>query len=218
MAETAKKAGVKIVAGDTKVIEGNGGLYINTSGIGTIQEGRNVSASNLEEGDSILLSGNLGDHHACVLSARMGIENSIKSDCACLNDITETLFDNGINVKAMRDVTRGGLGTVLNELADSSACSIEISEMDIPVDGEVKGFCDVLGLDPLYMGNEGKMVAVVSEEDAEKAVLLMKDTESAKNAARIGKVTKGKGVVMKTRIGGERLVDVLYGEGLPRIC
>jgi hydrogenase expression/formation protein HypE len=218
MAEAANAAGVKIVAGDTKVIEGSGGLYINTSGIGLIPEGRNVSASNIEEGDVILLSGNLGDHHACILSARMGIENGIKSDCACLSDIAQSLFENGINVKAMRDVTRGGLGTVLNELADASRCGIEISELCIPVDSEVKGFCDILGLDPLYMGNEGKMVAVVSGDDAEKAISLIKNTYNAKNAVIIGKAVKGKGVIMKTRIGGERIVDVLYGEGLPRIC
>ena len=218
MAEAANEAGVKIVAGDTKVIEGNGGLYINTSGIGLIPEGRNVSASNLEEGDVILLSGNLGDHHACILSTRMGIDNHIKSDCACLNDITKALFDNGINVKAMRDVTRGGLGTILNELADSSGCGMEISESDIPVGSEVKGFCDIMGLDPLYMGNEGKMVAVVSSKDAGKAMTLMRDTGVGKNAVIIGIVTVGNGVILKTRIGGTRAVDALYGEGLPRIC
>jgi hydrogenase expression/formation protein HypE len=218
MADAAKKAGVEIVAGDTKVIEGNGGLYINTSGIGVIPDGRDVSASNIKEGDVILLSGNLGDHHACILSARMAVENNIKSDCRCLSDITKALFAGGITVKAMRDVTRGGLGTVLNELADSSGCGIEITEKDIPVDDEVRGFCDILGLDPLYMGNEGKMVAAVPESEAERAVSLMRAADSSKNAVIIGKAVNGKGVVMKTRIGGKRSVGVLYGEGLPRIC
>jgi hydrogenase expression/formation protein HypE len=218
MAETAKAAGVRIVAGDTKVIEGSGGLYINTSGIGIIPEGRNVSASNIEENDVIILSGSLGNHHACILSARMDIENNIKSDCAHLSDVTKVLFENGINVKAMRDVTRGGLGTVLNELAEASSCRIEISESDIPIDKEVKGFCDILGLDPLYMGNEGKMVAVVSESDAAKAVSIIKSTNNGQNAAAIGKAVAGSGVIMKTSIGGVRTIDVLYGEGLPRIC
>ena len=218
MAKTAKEAGVQIVAGDTKVVEGKGGLYINTSGIGIIPKGRNISAANCREGDLVLLSGNLGDHHACILSARMGIENNIKSDCACLNSIVKSLFDNGIAVKTMRDVTRGGLGTVLNEIAEASQCSIEIREEALPVNPEVKGFCDILGLDPLYMGNEGKMITVVSSGDAERALKLIKDTPHGKDAAIIAKVSAGKGVMMKTRLGGSRIVDVLYGEGLPRIC
>ena len=223
MAETARVAGVCIVAGDTKVIERKsaadaGGLYINTSGIGDVPEGRNVSAANMKDGDAILLSGNLGDHHACLLSARMGIENSIESDCACLGSVTKALFDNGINVKTMRDVTRGGLGTVLNELAAASNCGIEIYEPDIPVSEEVSGLCDILGLDPLYMGNEGKMVAVVPANEAEKAAALMKTTDAAQKAVIIGKAVRGETVVMKTRIGGTRRLDMLYGEGLPRIC
>lgn len=218
MAKTAQEAGVKIVAGDTKVIEGKGGLYINTSGIGMIPDDRNISAANCREGDVLILSGNLGDHHACILSARMNIENNIKSDCACLNAITESLFNNGIEVKTMRDVTRGGLGTVLNEIAESSKCSIEISENSLPVNPEVKGFCDILGLDPLYMGNEGKMIVLVAEKDSEKALQLIKDTPQGQDAVILGKVISGKGVIMRTRLGGSRVVDVLYGEGLPRIC
>lgn len=218
MAEYAAKAGVQIVAGDTKVVEGNGGLYINTSGIGIIPEGRDVSAGNCCEGDVVLLSGNLGDHHACILSARMEIENNIKSDCACLNPLVNSLFENGIQVRAMRDVTRGGLGTVLNEIAESSQCRIEIKEGALPVHPEVQGFCDILGLDPVYMANEGKMIAVVASEDAEKALEAMRKTDYGKNAAIIAEVISGKGVVMKTRLGGTRVVDVLYGEGLPRIC
>ncbi|MBQ6811180.1 MAG: hydrogenase expression/formation protein HypE [Firmicutes bacterium] len=218
MAETAAEAGVKIVAGDTKVVEGNDGLIINTSGIGVIPEGRDISAANLKEGDVILVSGFLGDHHACILSHRMNLENNIESDCAPLNDIVDALFDNGIRVKTMRDITRGGLGTMLNELANTSQCSIEIEEKNIPVREEVKGFCGILGLDPLYMGNEGKMLAVVDGEDAEKALAVMSATNHGKDAVILGKVTAGSGVVMKTRLGGKRVVDMLYGEGLPRIC
>ncbi len=219
MAQAAKDAGVQIVAGDTKVVEGNGGLYINTSGIGEIPQERNVSSANCNLGDSVLLSGNLGDHHACILSQRMGIHNHISSDCACLRDLVEVLFNHGIEVKVMRDVTRGGLATILNEIAVSSRCSIQLQEQSIPVDGEVKGFCDILGLDPLYMGNEGKMIAVVSKADEEQALELMKKTAFGANACKIGEVvSSGDPVTMRTRLGGIRKIDVLYGEGLPRIC
>ncbi len=218
MAKEAAAAGVRIVAGDTKVVEGKGGLYINTSGIGIIPEGRDVSAANCRPGDAVLLSGTLGDHHACILSARMGIENSIRSDCAVLSAIPEKLFDAGISVRTMRDVTRGGLGTILNEIAETSGCRIELDETQIPVSEEVQGFCGILGLDPLYMGNEGKMIVVVPQEEAETALRLMRETEVGKNAVLIGNVTEGNGTVMRTRLGGLRTVDVLYGEGLPRIC
>ena len=218
MGEMAREAGVEIVAGDTKVVEGNGGIFINTSGIGLIQDEINVSASNCIPGDAIILSGNLGDHHACILSARMNMNNSIKSDSACLADITNGLFENGIRVCAMRDVTRGGLGTVLNEIAEKSSCSIEINEISLPMDEEVKAFSDILGLDPMYMANEGKMIAIVNGEDAEKALKLMRETFNGRNAAIIGYVKEGQGVKMITRLGGSRVVDVLYGEGLPRIC
>ncbi len=218
MSKAAEAAGVKIVAGDTKVVEGNGGLYINTSGIGVIPAERNIRAANCEAGDRIILSGNLGDHHACILSARMNIENQIMSDCGILSPVVNALMEHNINVKTMRDVTRGGLGTVLNEIAHSSSCAIELKEQSIPVNLEVRGFCDILGLDPLYMANEGKMIAIVSPEDADRALELMKKTEMGKNAQIIGQVMEGHGVSMKTRLGGSRVVDVLYGEGLPRIC
>lgn len=218
MAAQAREAGVLIAAGDTKVVEGSGGLYINTTGIGLIPEGRDVSAANCRAGDKILLSGNLGDHHACILSARMEIDNEIHSDCGCLKDITEALFGAGIEVRTMRDVTRGGLGTILNEIADTSRCRIELSEESIPVSDEVRGFADILGLDPLYMGNEGKMVAVVPAAQAEKALELMRGTEHGKNAAIIGEIKEGNGTFLTTRLGASRVLDVLYGEGLPRIC
>lgn len=218
MASEARDAGVTIVAGDTKVVEGSGGLYINTSGIGLIPKDRHVSAAGCSPGDRIILSGNLGDHHACILSARMEIENGIKSDCGCLKDITDALFQEGIRVKTMRDVTRGGLGTILNEIADTAGCEIRLEEAAIPVDDEVRGFADILGLDPLYMGNEGKMIAIVEESQAEEALHIMRQTEHGKNAAIIGRVEEGKGTFITTRLGGSRVLDVLYGEGLPRIC
>lgn len=218
MAAQARNAGVTIVAGDTKVVEGNGGLYINTSGIGIIPEDRDVSAANCKPGDKLILSGNLGDHHACILSARMEIENDIKSDCGCLKDITDALFGGDIEVRTMRDVTRGGLGTILNEIANTSGCRIELEEESIPVDEEVRGFADILGLDPLYMGNEGKMIAIVPGEQADKALELMRGTEHGKDSVIIGEVKEGSGTFITTRLGGSRVLDVLYGEGLPRIC
>lgn len=218
MARQAREAGVMVVAGDTKVVEGSGGLYINTTGIGEIPDGRDVSSANCQSGDVVILSGNLGDHHACILSDRMAIDNDIESDCAALNDVVESLFRCGSDVRAMRDVTRGGLGTVINEIADSSGCMIELDEDSIPVHADVKGFADILGLDPLYMGNEGKMIAVVPEKDAERALEAMRSTLHGKDAAIIGRVKEGSGAYIKTRLGATRRFDVLYGEGLPRIC
>ncbi|HHV31261.1 MAG TPA: hydrogenase expression/formation protein HypE [Clostridiales bacterium] len=220
MAETAREAGVSLVAGDTKVIDGKGGVYINTAGVGFVPRGRVVSASQCETGDVVLLSGYLGEHHAAILSSRMGIENQIQSDCAPLNEIVNALFRAGVRVKAMRDVTRGGLATVLNEFAQSSGCCIELEEDRLPVSQAVKGFCGILGLDPLYMGNEGKLVAVVEREDAEKALQAMRSAQYGANAAQIGSVISGQTgtVLVKTGIGGTRIVTELYGEGLPRIC
>lgn len=213
----AEEANVKIVAGDTKVIEGTGNIYINTSGIGTIIKS-GVSILNCKTGDVIILSGNLGEHHAAIMSSRMGIENEIKSDCAPLSSIVKELVENNIDVHCMRDVTRGGLATVLNEVASSSSCSVVIEEKSLPVSSEIKGFCDILGLDPLYMANEGKMIAVVPGGQGEKALAVMKKNKYGTNAKIIGKIIEGKGVNMTTALNGNRVVDILYGEGLPRIC
>lgn len=213
----AKEAKVKIVAGDTKVIEGNGGVYINTSGIGEIAI-KGVSISNCMKGDVIILSGNLGDHHAAIMSKRMEIKTSIMSDCAPLTSIVKNLINNKITVHCMRDVTRGGLATVLNEIASSSSCGVEINEVALPISNEVKGFCSILGLDPLYMANEGKMVAVVPQNQAIVALDTVHKSKYGKNAQIIGNIVDGKGVNMITNLKGTRIIDVLYGEGLPRIC
>jgi len=218
MADAAKEAKIIIVAGDTKVIEGHGGLYINTSGIGTIEAEVNISASNCSQGDAIILSGTLGDHHGCILSSRMGIENNITSDAQPLNSAVFALLNNGISVKAMRDITRGGLGTILNELAKSSGCGANIYEDKIPVNVEVLGLCDILGLDPIYMGNEGKFLAIIDKQDEERAIDILRNIKASKDAVIIGYMKQGSGVNMITRIGGTRIIDVLYGEGLPRIC
>lgn len=217
MAETAAEAGVTVVAGDTKVIEGNGGVYINTSGVGFV-DNENIVSTNLQDGDCVIVSGTMGDHHATILSARMEIENNIKSDNAPLTDIVKNLIDGGIDLHCMRDVTRGGLGTVLNELANASRKGIEIEESAIPISDEVKAFSKILGLNILHMGNEGKLVAVVPSEQADKAVEIMKQSKYGENAAIIGKVTNGDGVTLITPLGGQRKVNVLIGEGLPRIC
>jgi len=228
MAETAKEAGVLIVTGDTKVVEKHSdvsGLIINTSGVGFIPEDLDVPGpSKLEDGDKIIVSGNLGDHHATILGSRMGIENDIISDNAPLVEMTRKLMDAHLSIHAMRDVTRGGLGTVLNEFANASKCSIMLKESELPVSASVRDFCGILGLDPIYMGNEGKMVISVSAADADKALSLIKESRYGENAKIIGEVKKDKestdniNVVVTTKIGGKRVVGPMYGEGLPRIC
>jgi len=218
MALAAAKAGVKIVAGDTKVIEGNGGIYINTSGVGFMPKDRKLSSASCKAGDKILLSGSLGNHHATILSARMNINNSIESDCQTLCEPVKALFDAGICIKAMRDVTRGGLATVLNEISDSCNNGIEIIEQAVPVDEQVQAFCSILGLNPLYMGNEGKFIAIIPEEDSERAEKILTSSPEFCNAKIIGTVIENKSVRLVTKIGGVIKLDVLYGEGLPRIC
>lgn len=220
MAETAKEAGVIIVAGDTKVIEGNGGIYINTAGVGFVPDGIQVSASNCQEGDAILVSGNLGDHHAAILSTRMEIENEIRSDNAPLREMVDRMKEAGVTIHAMRDVTRGGLATVLHEFAESSDVCMEVEETKLPVSPAVQGFCSLLGLEPMYMGNEGKMIAVVPQADAEKALSAVRGSRYGENAAIIGRVTRmqDKAVLLHTPVGGIRVMTELIGEGLPRIC
>ncbi len=224
MAAAAQEADVLIVAGDTKVVEGKGGLMINTTGIGFVYDDRSIpGAGSIEEGDVILLSGDLGNHHASILSARMEIENTIISDCAPLHRIPEALAKAGIRVRAMRDVTRGGLATVMNEFSQASGKRIALEEKAMPVAASVRAFCGILGLDPLYMANEGKMIAVVASADAEKALSVMRSCRFAEKAAVIGRVEKTSGgsspeVILRTGIGGIRVLHELVGEGLPRIC
>lgn len=218
MAQTAQEAGVTVICGDTKVIDGNGGIYINTAGVGFVKESTDIVSTNIREGDAIVVSGNMGDHHATILSARMGIENNIKSDNAPLGEMVRKLLKAGIEVHCMRDITRGGLGTVLNELADASKINICIHEKSIPVDDEVKSFAKILGLDIMHMGNEGKLVAVMPKEQAQEAVEIIRQCKYGEHAQIIGEAKKGSGVTLITPIGGKRKVNVLYGEGLPRIC
>lgn len=220
MAATAREAGVEIVAGDTKVVNGNGELYINTAGVGFVPDGVDIAAPNARTGDAIIVSGNVGDHHAAILSERMNIKTDIVSDNAPLVDIVKNLLDGGIDIHTLRDVTRGGLATVLKELSGQSHKTFVIEENRIPVTKKVADFAGLLGLDPLYMGNEGKLVAIVPENEAECALDIIKKSKYGADAAVIGKVTGDSAgrLIEKTQLGGERELDILQGEGLPRIC
>ena len=225
MAETAREAGVIIVAGDTKVINGNGGLYINTAGVGFVPEDVDIKAANARPGDVIIASGNMGDHHATILSERMNIETDVESDNAPLVDMVGKLLESGIEIRTLRDVTRGGLATVLKELAVASANVFYLDEESIPVSAKVRDFAGLLGLDPMYMGNEGKMIAIVPKEVAEQAVEIIRSAKYGENACIIGEVAEAEdriaevgSLIMRTEIGGQRYLDVLQGEGLPRIC
>ncbi len=218
MAKTAKEAGVTIVCGDTKVVEGNGGLSINTAGIGFLKASADIASRNITPGDSIILSGALGAHYAAVTAARLGIESEIKSDAAPLNEMVLGLLNAGVTPRAMRDVTRGGLATILNELAEASGTKMEITATAIPEEKEVGALSEILGLDTLHMSNEGRLVAIVKAEDENKALQIIKNAPYGADAAVIGKVEEGSGVTLKTAIGGVRRLNPLIGGGLPRIC
>lgn len=215
MVRAARQAGVAIVTGDTKVVQGQGGLIINTAGVGAVHPKHKPQPP--QPGDAILLSGTLGEHHAAILSARMGVENDIRSDCAPLVAMVRALLDAGIAIRAMRDATRGGLGTVLHELAQQYSVALELGA-ELPVTLQVRGFCSILGLDPLYMGNEGKMVFLVAGADADRALNLLRAAPYGKDAAIIGSVAEGWGASIATALGSRRAIRALAGEGLPRIC
>lgn len=225
MAATAKAAGVMIVTGDTKVVERGScdKLFINTAGIGVIPGQYQLGADKAKPRDHILVNGFLGDHGAAILDARgdMNLSTPIQSDCAPLQSLIQTLLQAAPNTRFIRDATRGGIASVLNEIADASACAIEISENNTPIRQEVKGFCEILGLDPLYLANEGKLVAVVPEDESEAAIAAMQAHPLGLDAANIGIVLEnghpGR-VHMQTGFGGKRIVDMLVGEQLPRIC
>ncbi len=224
MALAARKAGVKIVTGDTKVVpKGKADkIFINTSGIGVIPPHVHVSGANAKPGDAVILSGTLADHGITVLSTREGLkfDSDIKTDSAPLNGMAEAVLNSGCEVHVLRDPTRGGLGTTLNEIAVQSGVEIIIDEPALPIRGPVKGTCELLGFDPLYIANEGKLVAFVPEKDAKIVLEIIKKNEYGKEAAIIGRVSQkssGK-VFLKTFIGGTRLLDMLTGDQLPRIC
>ncbi len=224
MKRACEKAGVLLVTGDTKVVEKGKGdkIFINTSGIGIIDHKIEISPRRVKPGDKILINGPIGLHGIAILSKREGLEFEveIESDTAPLNHLVQEILSVSQNIHWMRDPTRGGISSALNELAQSGNIGVEIWESEIPIPEPVKAACEMLGLDPLYVANEGKLIAVVSAEDAEKILEAMKKNPLGKEAKIIGEITEEHpGVVlMKTSIGGKRVVDMLAGEQLPRIC
>ncbi|MGA2182968.1 MAG: hydrogenase expression/formation protein HypE [Bryobacteraceae bacterium] len=224
MGEAATAAGVRIATADTKVVEkGSGdGLFVNTTGIGLVRPGVALSAANARVGDRVILSGYIGDHGMAILAEREGLEfdSPIGSDSAALHTLTGVMLDASSGIRAMRDPTRGGLASTLNEIAAQSGVTIEIEETSIPVREEVRGACEMLGLDPLHVANEGKLVAIVAPEEADAVVEAMRGHRLGADARIIGTVTgtARKLVLMRTSFGTTRIVDMLAGEQLPRIC
>ena len=224
MAREAQAAGVRIVTGDTKVVERGSadGVYITTSGIGVIPPGRKLAAEAICDGDIAIVSGVLGDHGAAILAARGDLALSVKlqSDCQSLAGLMEAAMSVAPNLRAARDATRGGLASALNEMAEAAGVTVEIDEDKLPLQAEVKGVCEILGLDPLYLANEGTLVLFVPEIEVAATLEAMRATPAGAAAVAIGRA-RPKGhvpVVMKTVFGGERIVDMLVGEQLPRIC
>ncbi len=222
--QAADEAGVKIVTGDTKVVEkGKGdGIFINTSGIGIFNHDRTFVPSNVKPGDKIIVNRDIGCHGMAVITARKnyGFTNTVKSDVAPLNHLIDKMIGSGAAIRVMRDATRGGVATVLNEIACAAGVTVKIEENDIPVIEQVRGACELLGFDPLYVANEGVVVVFVAPEDADELVSVMKQEKYGKNSRIIGTVhEKSEGlVVMHTAIGSNRILDLLTGEMLPRIC
>lgn len=222
--EAIDQAGVAIVTGDTKVVEHGAAdqLFINTAGIGWIRSGVNLSGMNARPGDKILLSGYLGDHEVTILSQREGFkfQGDLRSDCAPLNDLVGKMLDACPSIRCMRDPTRGGLATTLNEIASMSSVGMVIEEEKIPVRESVRGICELLGLDPLYLANEGKLIAICPPEEAERLLEVMRNHPLGQHGEVIGKVTEEnpKRVILHTLIGGHRILDMLTGTQYPRIC
>ena len=225
MKRAAEKAGVTIVTGDTKVVDhGKGdGLFINTAGIGILEHPLEIAPARVKQGDVILVNGDLGRHGIAVLAAREGLEfeTSIESDSAPLADLVLMLIREGIELHCLRDLTRGGLASALVEIAEQAGLAVTIDEKTLPCRADVQAICEVLGFDPLHVANEGRLVAFVPAAHAERALALMKEREPGKGAVQIGHVTgvdcKGQ-VTMRSLIGANRIVDMLSGEQLPRIC
>ncbi|HEX2138838.1 MAG TPA: hydrogenase expression/formation protein HypE, partial [Woeseiaceae bacterium] len=224
MADAARSAGVSIVTGDTKVVNKGAcdGAFITTAGVGVIARGVQLGVQAARPGDAVLVNGFLGDHGAAILEARgeMALESPIESDCAPLQGLIAALLAAAPGTRCLRDATRGGVATVLNEIAEASGVGIEIEEERVPVREVVRAFCDILGLDPLYLANEGKIVAVVPAGEAEAALQALRAHPSGERASLVGHVTEsGPGrVLVRTALGGRRIADMLTGDQLPRIC
>lgn len=224
MAETAREAGVEIVTGDTKVVNKTAcdKIFITTTGIGVIRRDLNLAPHRAVPGDVVLVNGLLGNHGAAILGARgdMALETPIASDCAPLHDLIATLLTAAPDTRFIRDPTRGGIATVLNEFAQAAGVAVEIEESSVPIRDDVRGFCEILGLDPLYLANEGKIVVIVPAEQADQAIAAMQGHPLGGAARAVGRVTGGEAgrVTMRTVFGGNRIIDMMVGEQLPRIC
>ncbi len=226
MAEEAAKAGVSIATGDTKVVEKGkcDKIFINTSGVGEINANRLAisSGKNIKPGDKIIVNGGIAEHGMAIMAARndLNIFTSVLSDCACLNDLISLVLHTSENIRFMRDATRGGLATVLSELVQKKNFGIRINEAQLVIEDSVRGMCELLGFDPLYVTNEGKVIMVVAAEDADRIVERMHSNSLGKKAAVIGEITvehNGK-AWLETSVGGKRMIDMLSGQQLPRIC
>lgn len=224
IAETCSQAGVKIVTGDTKVVNKGqaDGVYINTTGLGYIPEGREISGSLAQPGDVVIINGNIGEHGMAVMSQRSGIdwETDLQSDCAPLNGLIAEVFKVTTAVHVMRDPTRGGVATTLNEIAEQSGVGIKLNENSLPIPDTVQGACEMLGFDPLYVANEGKVLIIVPAQVQEAVLATLRQHSLGVNAVVIGEVVAEHPgtVTLKTNLGGERILDMLEGELLPRIC
>lgn len=226
MKKAAKEAGVELVTGDTKVVDkGKGdGLFINTAGIGAVGHTSPILPSRVQAGDGVLVSGDLGRHGIAIMAVREGLafESTIESDCAPLWGLVEDLLRAGVEVHCLRDLTRGGLSSALNEIAEAAKVPISIEESAIPIREDVQGACEMLGLDPLYVANEGRLCAFIAKDDVDYALSILRKHSQGSEAALIGRVEaspSGIGMVtMKSRIGANRILDMLSGEQLPRIC
>jgi hydrogenase expression/formation protein HypE len=224
MRSAAEEAGVQIIAGDTKVVQRGkaDGLYINTTGVGELGDGFEIRGAGARPGDAVILSGPIGDHGIAVLSARgeLGFEAEVESDIAPLNHLVAAMLEVSDQIHVLRDPTRGGLATTLNEIAEQSQVSVVLSEERIPVRPAVAAACEILGFDPLYVANEGKLVAVVGPDHAERVLQAMRRTNYGEEAVIVGSVGEDPRVcvLLETAIGSHRIVDVLSGEMLPRIC
>jgi hydrogenase expression/formation protein HypE len=224
VAESCREAGVQLVTGDTKVVDHGKGdqIFITTSGIGLVPAGRKLSIRNARPGDQVLVSGTIGDHGIAIMSVREGLEfeTVLQSDCAPLHDLTRVMLEACPEIRCMRDPTRGGVSSALNELGAASKVGVRLREASLPLRAEVSAACEMLGLDPLYVANEGKLIAVVPREHADRVLGVMRQHPLGQNAALIGEVVDEHPgmVIMRSVIGGDRVVTMLAGEQLPRIC